>query len=409
MKIRSITCFYDPGMPRAPHTLIQMAELAKKARSRLESLGYAVQSLRLATVPFPHRVPNCCDDNLIELCHSLAMEAAGLGFEYVSVGPALPEKPDSYRMVPEILAAAPNLFCGGVMADRNGGISLPAVRACAKIIVDVAKLEPDGFANLRFAALGNVPAGSPFFPAAYHQPGTPPGVVLAVECADVALAALRSAPTLEEGRRALVTTLEEHARILDPVALQLADEAGADFLGFDFSPAPHPNPDCSLGAALEAMGIPSLGLAGSVAAAALMAEALDRGRWRRTGFNGLKIPVLEDSTLAKRVKEGSLTLRDLLLFSAVCGTGLDTIPLPGDVTEDEIYPLLLDVAALSLRLDKPLTARLMPIPGKQAGDATDFSFEYFANSKVMELPARSMTGALASENSSLVLHPRQPR
>ena len=35
--------------------------------------------------------------------------------------------------------------------------------------------------------------------------------------------------------------------------------------------------------------------------------------------------------------------------------------------------LLLDVAALALRLNKPLTARLMPIPGKKAGRNTNKS------------------------------------
>jgi len=81
----------------------------------------------------------------------------------------------------------------------------------------------------------------------------------------------------------------------------------------------------------------------------------------------------------------------------VCGTGLDTIPLPGDVTADQIAALLLDLSALALRLDKPLTARLMPIPGKKAGDPTDFDFSFFANSKVMTLEADPLTGLLARD------------
>ena len=102
-------------------------------------------------------------------------------------------------------------------------------------------------------------------------------------------------------------------------------------------------------------------------------------------------------------------MRDLLLFSAVCGAGLDTVPLPGDVTAGELQPLLLDVAALSLRLNKPLTARLMPIPGKKAGDATTFTFDYFANGAVMDLPARPLAGGLADGQATLALHPRPVR
>jgi hypothetical protein len=83
--------------------------------------------------------------------------------------------------------------------------------------------------------------------------------------------------------------------------------------------------------------------------------------------------------------EETFTLDSLLLYSTVCGTGLDTIPLPGDVTVDELSAILLDVATLSLVADKPLTARLMPIPGKKAGDLTTFDFPYFANARIMDI------------------------
>jgi hypothetical protein len=85
----------------------------------------------------------------------------------------------------------------------------------------------------------------------------------------------------------------------------------------------------------------------------------------------------------------------LLLYSTVCGTGLDTIPLPGDVTVDELAAILLDVATLSLVADKPLTARLMPIPGKEAGEMTDFDFPYFANGRVMETRGRGAPSLFA--------------
>jgi uncharacterized protein (UPF0210 family) len=111
------------------------------------------------------------------------------------------------------------------------------------------------------------------------------------------------------------------------------------------------------------------------------------------------IPVLEDFVLAARAEEGSLTVKDLLLYSAVCGTGLDTVPLPGDLSPGEISAVLLDIAALSLRLDKPLTARLMPIPGKKAGEATAFDFPYFANSRVMALESKKLDNLLAGEGT----------
>ena len=78
------------------------------------------------------------------------------------------------------------------------------------------------------------------------------------------------------------------------------------------------------------------------------------------------------------------------MVSAVCGTGLDTVPLPGDVTAEQMQALLLDLSALALRLNKPLTARLMPIPGKKAGDLTEFDFPFFANSRVMALDSQPL-------------------
>ena len=106
------------------------------------------------------------------------------------------------------------------------------------------------------------------------------------------------------------------------------------------------------------------------------------------------LPVLEDTGLAGRATEGTLTIRDLLLYSCLCGTGLDTIPLTGETTVEQIAALLLDLAAISVRLSKPLTARLMPIPGKKAGEEIRFDFEYFAASRVMVLPAKELKKVL---------------
>ncbi|TLN04865.1 DUF711 family protein, partial [bacterium] len=144
-------------------------------------------------------------------------------------------------------------------------------------------------------------------------------------------------------------------------------------------------------------GLPGLGLMGSAAAAAYLADSLDRGRWLRTGFNGLMLPVLEDSTLALRAAQGTLTVKDLLIYSGMCGAGLDTVPLPGNASADQLYGVLLDVGAIALRLHKPLIARLMPLPGKQAGDEAVFDFEFFAKSRVMALPAEPLLGGLASD------------
>jgi len=137
----------------------------------------------------------------------------------------------------------------------------------------------------------------------------------------------------------------------------------------------------------------------------VLTEAIDRARFPRCGFSGLMLPVLEDTVLAKRVAEGHIQISDLLQWSALCGTGLDTVPLPGDASEDALAALLFDVAALAVRLKKPLSARLMPIPGKAAGDLVHFDFAYFTDSRVLSLGVKGAQGLL-TRTTELNLSPR---
>lgn len=395
MKIRSITYFFNPGWPLDENRLKSAGRFLAEAKSALETEGYEVQTTRLATVPFSQLVENHIEETP-RLAEAIESMMPSIGVEYAALGPAYPNAPGSYEIIPEAIAQTENIFFSGVMADSRNGISLEAVRACARVIAKCAPLSPDGFANLRFAALANVLPGAPFFPAAYHQ-GDRPAFALATEAADLAVEAFKSAKSLNEGRDALVEALEAHGKTLASAAKQLQFRFGAQFGGIDFSLAPFPADELSLGGAVEGMGVPKIGLHGSLAAAAILTDAVDRADFPHTGFSGFMQPVLEDSVLAKRAAEGILTIKDLLLYSAVCGTGLDTVPLPGDVSADQIAALLLDLSALALRLDKPLTARLMPIPGKKAGDPTGFDFAFFANSKVMALEAQKLETAFSGD------------
>ena len=401
MKLRSITCFIHSPLEKG--AVEAAGVFAAAARQAYESAGFAVQTVRLATSPFAAWLPASGFESVLQLARELEAAAGASGFEYLSLGPALPGDLPAFDLIPEILAATQSVFLTGLMTLDGGGVSLPAVRCCADIIARVSRLSPDGFTNLRFAALANVPAGTPFFPAAFHS-GALPAFALATEAADLAVEAFQSGDgagwraSLDQARETLVQSLQAHARRLEQTAQNLERESGFRFGGIDFSPAPFPDDAISLGAAIEWLGIPQLGQHGSLASAALLAEAIDRAHFRKAGFNGLMLPVQEDSRLAQRAAEGSLGVKDLLLFSAVCGAGLDTVPLPGDISADELAGILLDVAVLAQRLDKPLTARLMPVPGKSAGELTGFSFAYFANSRVLHVQRGSLTRHLAGEN-----------
>ena len=407
MKIRSITYFCNPGWPLDRKKLQAAGRFLTEAKVEFEAAGFEVQTLRLATIPFPlllgadriHETPRLAE----ELSHLLPEN----GIEYAALGPALPGTPDSYLVLPNAIAVSKNVFFSGVMADTKRGVSMAAVKACAEVIVRIAPLDPNGFANLNFAALANVHPGTPFFPASYHD-GNEPSFALAMEAADSAVSAFENARTVDEGRNALIAALEENAQKLVRAADLLKYKYMLKFGGIDFSLAPFPEETRSLGTAFERMGIPKIGLHGSLTAAAILTESIERARFPRAGFSGLMMPVLEDAILSKRAAEGTLTVKDLLLYTAVCGTGLDTVPLAGNVTSGQIVALLLDISTMALRLDKPLTARLMPIPGKQAGDPTNFDFGFFANSRVMSLDAEPLSKALGGKET-FTLHGRQSK
>jgi hypothetical protein len=291
------------------------------------------------------------------------------------------------------LGRSDRVFLSGSLTTQQGELDLANAARCAETIVSLSKLEPDGFANLRFCALANVPACTPFFPAAYAQ-HEGPAFALALQSADLALECFKQAKSLQDAQQRLIDAVNSNAARLEVVGEKLERMYGYQFKGLDFTLAPHPDQNASIGSALEALGLPAFGPHGSLFASTFLTSSLQQAQYQKIGFNGLMLPVLEDSTLAQRAAEGSLSVTELLLFSAVCGAGLDVIPLPGNTTPEEIYPILLDLGALALRLNKPLTARLMPVPGKQVGDPTAFNFGYFANSRVMPLRSQKLSGLM---------------
>lgn len=396
MNIRTITYFVDPSFPIADERLAAAGRAALEIRAALESAGYTVQTMRLATPPFP-RVAGGNLGNAHKF--ALDLEAACFihQFDYAALGPARPaDGPEFFSLIPDLIGATQTVFASAIIADVAGGVSLPAVRRAAEVIQRCATLSPDGLGNLRFAALANVPPGSPFFPAAYHDSGVA-AFAIGVEAADLAVSALMEATSLADARARLIRLVEEHAQKITKAAKKASGLRGLRFAGIDFSLAPFPEASRSLGTALERFTGGQVGEHGTLAAAAFVADALDRARFSHAGFSGLFFPVLEDSALAARAAEGKLTVGDLLLYCSVCGAGLDTLPLPGDIPAQALSAILLDVAALAMRLNKPLTARLMPIPGKNTGDAVKLDFPYFAPSRVLAPRAVGLGGLFAGE------------
>ncbi len=154
MKIRSITYFCNPKYPLDEKVLQKAGMFLAEAKSAYEAAGYEVQTVRLATIPFPKLLGEENISKLPELTGHIDKIAQELNIGYVSLGPALPETLRSYEVIPDAVFISKNIFFSGVMANKTRGLDLAAIRACADVIVKLAPIEPNGFANLQFAALG---------------------------------------------------------------------------------------------------------------------------------------------------------------------------------------------------------------------------------------------------------------
>ncbi len=382
MYIRSVTCFVNIDGAAAEADLVREAGLlAADARQALEAAGFPVQTARLATQPL-----SSLPADPLPMAHRLWPLCAEAGFEYLSLGPVVADGPGAdlarLALIPELIQKTEAVFAAVLVGRGGRGLHLEAIRQTAGLVREIAHGTEQGFGNLRLALLANVGPHAPFFPAAYHDGGGP-AVAIAAEAASLAVEAVAGARSLEEARARLVAAVEGVAARVTSAVAPLAEAYGFRFVGIDFSWAPFPEEARSIGTAVERLGVARFGGAGTLWAASFLTDCLRRASIPRCGFNGLMLPVLEDAVLAVRSREALFTVNDLLLYSAVCGTGLDTVPLPGDVGEEELAGILLDVAALAQRLDKPLTARLMPVPGLAAGDETEFDFPYFTNGQVL--------------------------
>ncbi len=283
--------------------------------------------------------------------------------------------------IPQFIQNKRNFFTSLPVASADKGINLTALKSGAKAIKNLS--DPDPFNNLQFCISANVKPNTPFFPAAYHL-SEKPGFSLALEMADEVINVIEESDSLKDAQLNLLAKFNEIYDNLTKIAEKAAREFDIEFKGIDLTPAPYPIANKSIGTAIEKLGIEYFGANGTLTAVALIKNSIPVNKEKAIGFSGFMQPVLEDFILSKRLSENKFNLDSLILYSTMCGAGLDVVPLPGDITEKELFYILLDICTISVTLNKPLTCRLMPIPGKSAGDDVEFDFEYFAPTKIID-------------------------
>lgn len=382
--------------PESVGVIERAGEVASRVSAAVGDAGNEVQTVRLATPPLHQAVGD--GGGALDFAVEVELAARAVGFGYTALGAIdtfAPAGAALLAVVPEVIARTETVFCAASIASRGQGINGAGARAAGDVIARIAAQTSDGFGNLRFAAVANCPAHIPFFPAAYHDGEPRLTVGVAMEAADLAVEAFGDAESLDDARRRLVSALRRQVDgVRGAASAVLSQERDVQLTGIDLSLAPFPADDRSIACAFERLGVARFGAHGTLFVASFLTDCL-RAAGERFGFSGLMLPVLEDSVLAQRAAEGTFGVDSLLLYSAVCGLGLDTVPLPGETSPGELGAILLDVAALAVKLDKPLTARLFPVPGKRAGDAVSWDFAFFSPSRVLGVRGVGPGGALA--------------
>ena len=380
MKIRTITT----GIPSPfSHDYLQRAaEFNAACRTRFQANGYEVQSTRLSTQVWNAE---------IDVADILALEekTEALGIEFLSLGTILPAHPNAARHFETVADAIveTETFFASVSTDMKPDLLIERraskfLERTAKIIQQIARRTENGYGNLRFAALMNCPPNTPFFPAAYWQ-DTDMNFGIGWQAADLVYDTFAGAPDLNTALQHLKTRMETEGQKVVTIAQTLAQEHNVKFVGIDVSPAPMG--DESIAYAIEQQLPGRFGERGTLTVCANLTRTLRALELPLGGYSGLMLPVLEDIGLGQRSQAGCFNLDSLLLYSAVCGTGLDTIPIPGDATTAQISAILADVATLSSRLSKPLSVRLFPVPALKAGEMTRFQSPYLTNTTVMSI------------------------
>ncbi|HET7840960.1 MAG TPA: DUF711 family protein [Terriglobia bacterium] len=385
LKIRAITAFVRLDCAHYQEEIAETLKMLRQGKMDFENGGYQVESIRMTTQPLLNNRSADYRQGALNCAKQLDTLAQRESFD-ANLGPALlkdSDDPAAAELLGEILSQTKNVEGSIIIADAEG-IHWKSIQAAARLIRYVARHSPHSQGTFNFAATAMLAPYAPFYPGSYHT-GDGHRFAVGWEAANVVEEAFAGAPgdaTLATQR--LIGALTPHALAVERIARQIERETGWTYVGLDATPAPLR--DVSIGRAIEKYTGSRFGSSGTMTAASLITHAVAALPVKHVGYSGLMLPVMEDSQLADRWREGAFSLDSLLAYSAVCGTGLDTIPLPGDVTEEQLERVLGDVASLAVKWRKPLTARLQPVSGKKAGDRTEFDDPFLVNTLIRPLP-----------------------
>lgn len=382
--VRAVTAFVRVERTSYARSFADAKAVLDDVKAAFNERGYAVQTQRLVTQPVGELIGGLSDDDALALLKKLDALAGEQGLA-LNIGPAMLHDTDDARamhLLATALATQTHTNASAIIAAADG-IHWKTIRESAALVHRLAD-SPHGQGNFNFAATAMLLPYGPFYPGAYHT-GAGKQLSIGFEGANVVQQVFaRTHGDFDASVKELTNALTTHARVAATIGERVAKAHGWTFMGVD--PTPAPLDDVSIGAAMETWSGARFGSSGTMTAALAITSAVKAVPGKQVGYSGLMVPVLEDKRMSDRWAENAYGIDSLLAYSSVCGTGLDTVPLPGDISEEQLARIFGDVASLAWKWHKPLTARLLPLTGKVAGNRTEFESQYLFNTTLQALP-----------------------
>jgi uncharacterized protein (UPF0210 family) len=384
-KVRAITGFVRLDRTAYQKQIADALVVLRRVKAEFESSGYEVETVRLTTQPLAELVAGMSEEQALAFLAQLDELSVKEKF-LPNVGPGMlhdADDPATMHLLERALSTLPNISASTIIADESG-IHWKAIHRTAELVKYVSEHSPRSQGTFNFTATAMLKPFAPFFPGSYHT-GTGRQFAIGFEGANVVRDIFaKDKGNAEAAKADLTAALTKYASVATAVGKKVAAETGWAYLGVD--PTPAPLGDVSIGAAIEAFTGAKFGSSGTLTAASIITAAVKAVPEKQVGYSGLMVPVMEDKILAQRWAESTYNVDSLLAYSAVCGTGLDTIPLPGNISSEQMERIFGDVASLATKWNKPLSARLQPIPDKKPGDQTDFQDPFLFNTTLHPLP-----------------------
>ncbi|MBW2736057.1 MAG: PFL family protein [Deltaproteobacteria bacterium] len=358
-----------------------------------EELGVPVTNKRLSVTPVSLVAEATGADDYTPIAQAMDRVAADVGVDYIGGFSALVEKGATpgdevlIRSIPKALACTERVCSSVNVATTRAGINMNAILLMGEQIKALAENTADqgGLGCAKLVVFSNIPDDNPFIAGAMHGVGEAELVLnVGVSGPGVVNSALRR--LVERNPNCDLATMAELikrtafkvTRAGELVGREVARRLGgaARFGVVDLSLAPTPAIGDSVGEILQAMGLEHAGAPGSTAALALLTDAVKKGGLMASssvgGLSGAFIPVSEDHAMIEAARCGALSIEKLEAMSAVCSVGLDMVAIPGDTPAETISAIIADEISIGVVNNKTTAVRILPIPGKKAGESWEW-------------------------------------